>query len=82
MALTALGDLAGLIITAAGMDGPLPFFTGPFAEELVEDPSPLARAIVGVASGLGKTAVGTEQCSGLSPRRPNVGARSVSLFGW
>ncbi len=58
VALTAVGMMVGLIIVAAGVAGPLAFFSSLFTEELVEDPqAPLARALIGIASGLGTTAV-------------------------
>jgi len=56
--LTALGMLLGVLIVAAGIAGPLAFFSSLFSAELAEDPAaPLARTIIRAVSGLGASAV-------------------------
>ncbi|MFQ5523745.1 MAG: glycosyltransferase family 2 protein [Acidimicrobiia bacterium] len=56
--LSALGMLFGMLIVAAGIAGPLSFFSSLFAEELSEDPTaPFALAVIRVAAGLGASAL-------------------------
>lgn len=58
VALSALGMLLGMLVVAAGIAGPLSFFSSLFSEELSEDPSaPFARTVIKIVSGLGTTAV-------------------------
>lgn len=56
--LTVVGMLIGVLIVAAGIAGPLPFFTALFSSELADDPSaPFARLVLGLVSGVGASAV-------------------------
>lgn len=57
-ALSALGMLFGVLLIAAGVAGPVSFFSSLFATELAEDPgAPVIRWILAAISGVGAGAI-------------------------